>query len=250
MFFERNFGCSASKTAARNFYVVEADSRSLALFISFHIWVKPNLANQDAHIQYITMWMRSMRVHPHLESTAVTSAHCDAKKCEHKVTLTSHFKFKSAVSRGLQGLTPTSDLLQLQGRVGARTPSVVNGHPPQRLMTSTGGSPTGVTLLMLHPLGFSVWLTNLPSVLVKYSKLQKKSDSKLLMDPLIYVIVDAGLQNLDCVFLQSLARTRTWSVKFETYTLMPQRFPVSDIHMLSQLFFSLCWILQKKTSHM
>lgn len=98
-FFERNFGCSASKTAARNFYVVEADSRSLALFISFHIRVKPNLANQDAHVQYITMWMRSTRVHPHLESTAVTSAHCDPKKCEHKVTLTSHFKFRSTVSR-------------------------------------------------------------------------------------------------------------------------------------------------------
>lgn len=58
---------------------------------------------------------------------------------QHKVTLTSHFKFKSTTLRGLRGLAPAPDRLQLQGRVGARTPSAENGHPPQRLMTSAGG---------------------------------------------------------------------------------------------------------------
>lgn len=42
---------------------------------------------------------------------------------------------------GLRGLTPASDVLRLQGRVGALAPSVVNGHPLQRLMTSTGSRP-------------------------------------------------------------------------------------------------------------
>lgn len=146
------FCCSDSGDAAiKPLYCGGGQPQSLFVFpFTYVFWVKLNLASQDAHIQYITLWMRSTRVHPHLESAAVTSANCDPKKLEHTVTLYSHFKFKSTVSRGPAGahsrfgcspVTGTRGCSRSIGRKRTSSPA------PDDIDRE---SPTGVALLMLH----------------------------------------------------------------------------------------------------